>query len=814
MKNYKTNRKSITMAKGSCFLVMCSLLLLAGCSNILTPPKQRPELKTPAGTGTFSLHIAGSSSNTPGRVIVPDSSKVEFVGYTLEFTNGSGTQGFYLSEADKANPIALEAGTYSLKVTAYTEFECDDYVCGTSGCTHVRKPAATGEPDGGSITIEAGQNNNTSITLQLIIKFPPSDDWKGIFKWKIGYPADLSVFKMEIIDQSNIVAETKYNFLDVLGPAPAAGIDEHELDLPCAHYRVTFTLEQNNTRSIKWRETLHIYQNLESFFEYDFTDYHFTKQSYTLTLTNLYELDGKTRAYDDVATYFWDDPLSIPDPDRPAWQFDGWFTDEFFTSGNEWDGTLTSDLTVYAKWVGYPDLSLSSDSIDFGSVKEGSSFPGEATVTISNSGTADADVSISLTSGGSSFTLTETPSVPIAANGGTGSIKIEPNSSLSAGTYTAEISISISGDPTPLTIDVTFTVLPKYSDTATANTTFNSNSLLNIPNPEYGWYAKEVQGTWRLGTMLQIGEDRVIDIPVTAVTYAFNRFQNERQDNGILDGGVGAWSWTCNTNGQPARVAITVDVFIPHDNIDIWLEEVGNPSNQIRKGNEAGYPELYSIYGGGSTDFTLKIKVDAYAAYEYHEQSVYYPNPYPIFEAGGIYYWQTINCEDSNCEIKGEDHIQDHWSIARQAITIIDFVPGAHEATTPPIEIRAYDPSESGVYFKPASPSYLIANGDEGLDINLPPVTPSHYYAAISYDLYIDGEKVGEASIKIVGHVQDPTTLVLSEVTLEVAYSLEPAFAPYVDSFTCDGFPVGSSNTVQITKNHGSITLDTEFTFF
>jgi len=328
-------------------------------------------------------------------------------------------------------------------------------------------------------------------------------------------------------------------------------------------------------------------------------------------------------------------------------------------------------------------------------------------------------------------------------------------------------------------------------DAATANTSINSNDLLTVSGSS-GWYAKDVSGTWLEGYMVQTGEKKELDISLTEVRYSFNQFQQQKADSGVLDGGVGAWSWKCDTNGNPAEVVVTVDIFIPYDSLDVWFEQEDNPANQIRKGNNSLKPNVYEISATGSTFFILKIKLNASSAWEYKDDS--FEPHYPIFRQGSggsaIYYWQQGG---------------DMWSIFGESVQIIEF-PIDNHGELGSIVIRAWDVSEPGVYFYPS-----LSGSDTALTAL---ITNSDYKSPVSYDLKIDGVKVGEIMVKIKSHVQGGSPdYILSKVTLEIEYDLDTAFADTVESFTCGGITVPGTNIVEIEKNHGPITLTTEFTF-
>lgn len=68
---------------------------------------------------------------------------------------------------------------------------------------------------------------------------------------------------------------------------------------------------------------------------------------------NIVYNDGKTA--DKTLEYGTGDKTNIPDPVYAKHKFDGWFTTSTFDAGSEWiNGTLTSSVTIYAKWSDAP----------------------------------------------------------------------------------------------------------------------------------------------------------------------------------------------------------------------------------------------------------------------------------------------------------------------------------------------------------------------------------------------------------------------------------------------------------------------------
>jgi len=617
----------------------------------------------------------------------------------------------------------------------------------------------------------------------------------------------------------------------IAGESPNCRTGSVQLD--SGYYRIIFTLKKDcadYTRPVVWRETLHVYSNMTSHFVYEFKSEHFRKNSFIVR----YDYNHSNLATR-LASYFNNSTDYAPEstPNRDGWTFGGWYTAR--EGGELWDFNtpLAGDLNLYARWIGIPQLSLSNNAIEFGSIVAGDLVPQGKTITITNDGTGDAvNAAIESSCNGSLFTVSGLSSDAITAGGGQVSFTVQPNNGLSAGQYNAEITITYAGG-TSLTVSVTFTVEVKFSGHASTNIGLNSNNLLDIPGVRYGWYAKQVSGKWlRKGYMKVSGEDKQMSIAVPAIDFPFTNLNNNAYQtwSGDLDNNLGAYVVTTRRTGSNVCFHADINIYIPHDTVNIYFQVVGQ-TTRIYQGNDsthncyvfggstanpAGRSSCWFVGSpGGNSNIQLKIDVESYTSFEYDEQT---DLPYPIFQQGGLYYWQIQNCIDTcgtGCIIKNDQHVKDFWSVTGDPIKIIEFNPGVHDAQGN-IIIRSWDPNAEGVSFREASQAYIAANSVSGLDIDAPLLDPSkHYRQPVSFDLTIDGEDepVGTAIVKIVDHVQDPATLVISRVTLEIKFELKPEFAPYVDRIILGGTVIPANNTITVERNHGNITLPLEFVF-
>jgi hypothetical protein len=232
--------------------VTCNLLFTISC--LFEPQKQE---KSPEGMGWFLLVIDGVRM---GRTILPSESQY-FSRYELVFINKEDEND--RQEFSSAGPILVRQGTYRLEVTAYKD----------------EGKAAWGviEP----VIIVAGENNLGIIRLDA---FMDGDD--GTFSWEIFYPGN-------VVDASMTVTRWPDGGGDIIR-SPERGDGDTDtafsiemsadmtlwynntLSLPPGIYRVVFTLILKNSYSLEYRETVHVYRYMDSFFKHRFNDDEFT----------------------------------------------------------------------------------------------------------------------------------------------------------------------------------------------------------------------------------------------------------------------------------------------------------------------------------------------------------------------------------------------------------------------------------------------------------------------------------------------------------------------------------------------------------
>jgi len=249
----KTARVSKTnvFAKAGLFALLLAtgcLLFLSGCRNVLQAPE--------TGVGTLSLTIDREGVE---RTILPDIGLGDFARFELEFTQHH--TGNIVTESWTPTSIAggsgrveLSAGTWNLHVSAFKD--------------NVGEPMAEGHLDG--IVVPAGGIVAGNVLLS------PIGSGTGTFSWDLSFPDDTHHARMSIYrvypwgGTSHL--ETFF-FVDYWGNNPIT--TQRSTSLPVGQYRVVFTLNHNQWGSTGLSAILHIYQDMESHFKYEFTDEYF-----------------------------------------------------------------------------------------------------------------------------------------------------------------------------------------------------------------------------------------------------------------------------------------------------------------------------------------------------------------------------------------------------------------------------------------------------------------------------------------------------------------------------------------------------------
>ena len=261
--------------------ILITVLILSTCQYFI----EQPQTPTTVINGFFSLIIEGAE-----RTILPKNTQDDFAHYTLKFTpnceacDDDHECGDRIAKtvpgtlAEVTQPIPLDIGVWDLVVTAYID------AAGT-------KPVARKSL---SIQIVSGENYSRCIKLQ------PIEEGKGIFSWEIDFSDidDSVIAIMTIYDMDWEVIDIYY-FEDFEGEedyeiiAHTDSIDTLDADT----YRVVIELKDSAGRKIERREILHIYRNMDSFFEAEFLTAQFV-DVYGISLSPSADKDFGEAAYD------------------------------------------------------------------------------------------------------------------------------------------------------------------------------------------------------------------------------------------------------------------------------------------------------------------------------------------------------------------------------------------------------------------------------------------------------------------------------------------------------------------------------------
>jgi len=256
MRNLKYRGITRKLLHCSLFTAHCSLLLLLACQD----PYGSRDTPIPAGKGSVTLVVDGADART----ISPDPDTVNktIVAYTIRFlAPGTSTilETFERSPVNLSEPFCLASGTYDIQVIAYKDEPPTQAV-------------ARGEVKG--IEVVEGTNVTREVSLDFIF----TASGKGTFRWEITVPDDLSSASMKItpVDEATGTGEETISFT---GTPAFTG----SRALNTGYYKITFELNKTGTQKIIFREFLHVFDNVESFFSKEFTDSHFNNINYTVT---------------------------------------------------------------------------------------------------------------------------------------------------------------------------------------------------------------------------------------------------------------------------------------------------------------------------------------------------------------------------------------------------------------------------------------------------------------------------------------------------------------------------------------------------
>ncbi|MCL2805329.1 MAG: hypothetical protein FWD26_05260 [Treponema sp.] len=309
-------------------------------------------LDIPPGMGSFTLSLS------PARTILPDTPRLsDFFDFQLIFTATSG--GRNESErraADGDNPILapvyLMPGTYNLTVNAYKE--------GTTSGT--RGPlAARGTKNG--IVIVSDASISETIMLNALLT-----EGTGTFSWDITIDTSPAItVNSATMTINNLSGNPVHGPINLNTEGDRKTVGSHSLS--SGVYSVVFNLIENNSKAVVWYEVLHVYAALDSSFQITFTDDHFNKTHYQVTLYYNYtgnsEFITESVMHGNTATapghtresnvYLYLDPAPV----TPGWNLEGWYNNEAPENGIKWDFSkpVDNDMILYANWTGSIDVS-------------------------------------------------------------------------------------------------------------------------------------------------------------------------------------------------------------------------------------------------------------------------------------------------------------------------------------------------------------------------------------------------------------------------------------------------------------------------
>ncbi|MCL2442825.1 MAG: hypothetical protein FWD13_05090 [Treponema sp.] len=234
------------------FTIITIILILNSCSDILLPSVfQNPR----TDEGYLFLRIDNIDTS---RTIMPTWEQYNISRYTLIFSATNKSDYIVERTSTTINQvITLATGNWNLEIIAYRDEEKNI-------------PIAIGSLPG--IVMESYGYKSESIKLKPFIE----NSAKGTFVWNIDYPADVISASMTITPYEGTQAEeqTLYFISDGYEDIVAKNNEEFPFELNTGYYRVTFNLS-NLLNSTGREETLHIYGNMESKYEFIFESKYF-----------------------------------------------------------------------------------------------------------------------------------------------------------------------------------------------------------------------------------------------------------------------------------------------------------------------------------------------------------------------------------------------------------------------------------------------------------------------------------------------------------------------------------------------------------
>jgi hypothetical protein len=343
-------------------LLLMSVMLITGCEGTGSNGGYKP----PDGMGAVRLNVKSAI----GRTILPDEADVlaAITAYELDFVGTAAANAndrtVWRFKADVSGFVNLAPDTYTVTLTAYTDT--------VSEPTDVSDPTnifVTVVAEGtASFSVAATNAEDVTVTLLPII----SNTATGIFTWTITDNVDggggLTAATMEITDLSGTTVGVggPYDLLGVGSPTPEDDLTG-SVTLDTGYYRVVFDLTNSTATTIKWRQILHIYQNITTDFTYPFDDSHFGATTWTIT----YDFNGATGATNVQESIKDGESITLMVIDKDFYQnhsFKEWHTNSTGTGGTTYTGgeLITDNLTLYAIWedIGSGEIDVTIEDIE------------------------------------------------------------------------------------------------------------------------------------------------------------------------------------------------------------------------------------------------------------------------------------------------------------------------------------------------------------------------------------------------------------------------------------------------------------------
>jgi hypothetical protein len=226
------------------FSLLFSLFSFVSCPD--TEPEYPPE-----GMGWFLLKI---EDVLMARTISPPNSPSKFAKFKLEFSDSDGNA--HERVIRNGERVTLPLGIYDLWVTAFAD-------------SALKKEAAWGE------SVEKIEIKREKTAVGRVILKAVMEGGEGTFSWKINYPGNVVAATMTIASWPP--DGTPEKTLYFIGGTSETRIGKKgSLPMDADFYRISVSMLRSNSYSIEYRETVHIYTNMNSLFQRTFTADQFT----------------------------------------------------------------------------------------------------------------------------------------------------------------------------------------------------------------------------------------------------------------------------------------------------------------------------------------------------------------------------------------------------------------------------------------------------------------------------------------------------------------------------------------------------------